>query len=665
MTNRAPRSRLAAVCLAVACLPPAAFAAEAEEDPFALTREEQVVEAASRHPQSVDEAPAAVTVITSRDIARFGWTTLAEVLRSVRGFWVSTDLNYAYAGIRGIGRPSDYNNRLLLLLNGHRMNGMVYEDVLLGRELALDLGSLKRIEVVRGPNSALYGTDAVFGVVNLVTWDAADAPPFGVILRAAGHGDLQGEARGAVQLRSDLSLYLSGRVFRSDGLNYRFAELATPENPLGDVRGADAEDGQGAFFNLSGRQWTLEGFLSTRQKHIPNGSYDALPGNYGTFVRDSRGYLELRGRHQVSPGLGLDGRAYLEAAHYDGLYVYPPADSGAALVEQVDAAEGWAAGAEARASVAIGSSQSAQFIAEFRAVPRCAQYTYDRAPAQEYVRLNEHTALFALTVQDEIRLSRRVTATLALRQEHLDRSSSEDFDVLSPHAALVWNAGGAGTFKVGIGQSFRWPSAYESYYDPGYYGYPVQSLEAERIVGFDLAWEKTVGGVHLAVTPFFNSLRNLIDQIEVGDGLGFASISKARSVGVGAEVSCPLLGGTASAWTAFQRSEDGDGVRLNNSPTATACLKVWRPWAAGRIQTALEYVFTSRRETLLGAEVPQVHLLNFHSTWPTWKSGPRLGVRVTNILDRVHLDPVGSENPQDVLPQPGRALRLHLKFGAD
>src|SRR4051794_11917002 len=87
----------------------------------------QHVTGASRFNQDVVDAPAAVTIITREEIYTFGYRTLADVLRGVRGYYVSNDRNYSYLGVRGFSRPGDYNSRLLLLVDGHRMNDNVYD----------------------------------------------------------------------------------------------------------------------------------------------------------------------------------------------------------------------------------------------------------------------------------------------------------------------------------------------------------------------------------------------------------------------------------------------------------------------------------------------------------------------------------------------------------
>src|ERR1051325_3600376 len=87
-----------------------------------LLFEEPDVSAAMKHPQRQSEAPSAVTVVTREEIHRLGYRTLGEALRGVRGFYLTSDRNYDYLGVRGFSRPGDYNDRILLLVDGHTYN---------------------------------------------------------------------------------------------------------------------------------------------------------------------------------------------------------------------------------------------------------------------------------------------------------------------------------------------------------------------------------------------------------------------------------------------------------------------------------------------------------------------------------------------------------------
>lgn len=129
---------------------------------------------ASKYAQTAAEAPASVTVLTAGDIASFGWRTLAEVLNGVRGVHFRNDRSYDYIGVRGLSRPGDYSSRVLLLIDGVRTNENIYDSALLGREFALDVGLIDRVEYIAGPGSALYGSNAVFAVVNVITRSTTD-----------------------------------------------------------------------------------------------------------------------------------------------------------------------------------------------------------------------------------------------------------------------------------------------------------------------------------------------------------------------------------------------------------------------------------------------------------------------------------------------------------
>ena len=89
--------------------------------------------------------------MTAEDIRRFGYTSLADVLRGVRGLYVTNDRNYTYIGVRGFLRPGDYTTRVLVLIDGHRLNDNVYDSGSVGRESMLDVELIDRVEVIRGP----------------------------------------------------------------------------------------------------------------------------------------------------------------------------------------------------------------------------------------------------------------------------------------------------------------------------------------------------------------------------------------------------------------------------------------------------------------------------------------------------------------------------------
>lgn len=126
---------------------------------------------ATGYSQPLIRAPAITTVITAQQIERLGATTVADVLRTVPGLHVSTarGVNDVFV-IRGF--YDEFNSYVLLLLNGIPINNAVNG----GRPQAwrMPVHNIARIEIMRGPGSALYGADAAAGVINIVTKTAQE-----------------------------------------------------------------------------------------------------------------------------------------------------------------------------------------------------------------------------------------------------------------------------------------------------------------------------------------------------------------------------------------------------------------------------------------------------------------------------------------------------------
>ncbi|WP_164852214.1 TonB-dependent receptor plug domain-containing protein [Rheinheimera riviphila] len=124
---------------------------------------------ASRTQQSADTAPAITYLVTSQDIRLFQLRTLAEVLQLMPGIQISSDGGFHYIGVRGLGRHADFNSRLLFLIDGVRANDNIGDAMLVGTDAIVDVESIERVEFTPGPGSALYGNNAFFGVLNIVT----------------------------------------------------------------------------------------------------------------------------------------------------------------------------------------------------------------------------------------------------------------------------------------------------------------------------------------------------------------------------------------------------------------------------------------------------------------------------------------------------------------
>ncbi len=140
-----------------------------------LFGEEQLkVEAATKTEIPISKAPSAVTVITAKQIAESGARTVADLLRLVAGVNVRWNPMIQTVDIRGFGE-NPFSNRLLLLIDGVPLNSGDTGGFPLSPGFEFfPIQNIKRIEIVRGPGSSLYGENAFWGVINLVTLSGED-----------------------------------------------------------------------------------------------------------------------------------------------------------------------------------------------------------------------------------------------------------------------------------------------------------------------------------------------------------------------------------------------------------------------------------------------------------------------------------------------------------
>ena len=145
-----------------------------------------VVLSASRLSQPVNEAPAAVTVIDQDMIRASGFRDIPELLRLVPGFTVAYTRDNTW-GVGYHGMADAYSRRMQVLIDGRSVYTAAFGEVPWA-SLPLSIEDIERIEVVRGPNSSVYGSNAFFGIINIITKDAAQVSGSHLSVQAGGRG---------------------------------------------------------------------------------------------------------------------------------------------------------------------------------------------------------------------------------------------------------------------------------------------------------------------------------------------------------------------------------------------------------------------------------------------------------------------------------------------
>ncbi|MBI4517861.1 MAG: TonB-dependent receptor [Deltaproteobacteria bacterium] len=652
---------------AVALVGPGRAAADDVTERELLLFDEPQVSAAAKHTQPVREAPAAVTVITKDDIRRFGYRTLAEALRSVRGFYGSSDRNYDYIGVRGFLRPSDYNDRILLLINGHTYKDDIYQTAQVGTEFGIDLEAVERIEVVRGPGSALYGGNALFAVINVVTAGAGDRRGVFPLVEAGSFGRKRGQVTAGHVFDNGLELLASGSVLDLDGQRHLFyPEFADPSTNNGVARDSDADRALNFYASARLHNLSLQGGSNWRDKHIPTGAFGANFNDPDTKSVDERSFADLLYTAALAPELALTTRVFYDRYRYQGTYIY---GSGTDRTKNQDLALSHWLGSETRAEWTGLRSARLTVGAEYTYHPGAMQENYDLPGAGRILDDNRAFNTWGVYAQEEFAVLSNLTLVGGLRYDrHYNR-----VDNISPRAAAIWHPSPATTLKLLYGRAFRPPNLFEQYYayaSTGTISLANAKLEPEQIATYEGVLEQELWGrVRGVLAVYHYTVKDLIDQVQVPSTdpdtvvIQYQNVSAARATGAEFELRVPLpLGVMGRASYSLQETRAAGGRLLSNSPKHLGNAGVAFPLPAG-LSGAADINVVGPRDTLQGQRLEPAVVANAHVSYAT--PIPRLGLTADcyNLFDNIYADPGGVEHVQDRIPQDGFSFRVQLHYG--
>jgi iron complex outermembrane receptor protein len=361
---------------------------------------------ASQRLQPVTEAPASVTVITADDIARYGYRTLADILRSVRGLYVSDDRNYSYVGVRGFARSGDYNTRVLLLVDGHRVNDNVYDQAGIGADFGIDPAMFERVEIIRGPASAIYGTSAFFAVVNVITRTGASLNGGSVFMEGGTLGTRRGRAAFGRRLSNGIDFALSGTLHESNGEQRLY--FPSFDAPLTNGGVAEHLDGEriGQFFGRVGmKDVTITGAYGLRNKDVPTASFGTVFNEQVAreWTTDRRTLIDAQYDHAFG-ATRFAGRASFDRYAYAGVYPLPGDDVASPLVINDDGALGTRWGADARVTRNLPGRQTASIGGEFIHNVHQNQWTTYDSPSAAGFTIDDSSRRIGIYGQDEVKI---------------------------------------------------------------------------------------------------------------------------------------------------------------------------------------------------------------------------------------------------------------------
>ncbi len=667
-----------------------------------------VVSIATGTSKRIDKAPAVTTLITADDIARSGASHLDEVLEMVPGLHVSPStisrLDSVYS-IRGI--QTGFNPQVLVLLNGTEFKnsfsgGLPYT-------FRFPANVIERIEVIRGPGTAVYGADAFSGVINIVTKNLAETPTnAGIRVGSFASRDLWVQTGGKWR---DIELGFALEHQQSDGDTDRIAK--TDQQTVFDrVFGTKASNAPGA---LASRYDIIDAHTSAKLQNWkweqwwwqqrdgglgPGGAQALDPNGYQKF-RDYRS--KLTHSQEISNDLTwTNDLSYMDARSETYFVLFP---AGTKLPIGTDGNVNFSApaGLVTFTDGYIGSPRSNHKDSRFNSILNYNGFTDHELrfelgwfeqkltprefknfgpgvingtipvvdgdltdlTGSNYIyvkpisRTNRH-----LSVQDIWQLAADWELTYGVRYDHF----SDFGTTVNPRAAVVWNTAHNLTTKLLYGSAFRAPSFNELFLQNNPSGLGNPELDPESIDTTELVFDYQPNfDNHLVLNIFRYKAKDLIDKAPV-PGTSFLQTANVYDLnGEGAEFEWTYR--PAALWRidfnlAYQNTKNAATERkVANAPGKSASVRVyydlnsnwqlssWAHWIADR----------RRAPTDTQAELADYQLWNLALNYQPSESPWLVKTSVRNLFDKKVYEPSGTAISNDFLME-GRSLNLQVSY---
>lgn len=638
----------------------------------AASAEEEVVVGAAKREQSLGNVASAVTVVSADRIRRFGYRTVGEAVAGVAGVYLEDNRINASLGIRGLQIPGDFNTRILVLVDGATANEAWGASSGLGFEGLVTIDEIARIEVIRGPVSSVYGANAFFGIINIVTRGAAEqARAWGRVSvnKIAGMIGTAGFAVGGVDKQ------LRGTVLGTR----RFGEtLSLPEvgNDL------DGDGGNAVIAGVVGSWGGTFGQVRAyrTRRDSPFAPYDGDPAADDPYVQRNAQILAEGGHtREVTDRLVVAGRGYLNVYRFsdDIQEVAAPGaprrfldygDSttvGAEVRARYDAIEDGKLGVTTGAEASYNKTKSRSYYADEEATAKDIPLDFDIEGV--YAELDTQPVPW-------------FGATGGVR---FDRNSKVDRR-LSPRAALFFAKPEKFGLKLLYAEGFRNPSAFEGAFEDDTTFKANPDIGSERIRSFEaVAWAKPVPGLSTRLSGFYWDARDIVVQVlDPADLLlQFQNVGRLVTMGVEGELSYR----NSAGWYAFgsgalarvgTEDDTGDLVYgdVPDAASVTATAGVSTPRLVDRVHVSSELTYIGRRPTrpaLDGTGSPDA------PGWLGWGVtlyAPNIGgfdvtVGLRNLLGKRDLLPAPGDYDRSmptaaVIPRiPGEGREIFAKIG--
>ncbi|MBC8552939.1 MAG: TonB-dependent receptor [Candidatus Brocadiales bacterium] len=655
------------------------------EEMFAIFSEEEIVVSALKRPRTVSKSPAIMSVITARQIKQMGFRTLSDVLEIVPGFDVHMDTNGEKEFIvRGVFDAE--SSKVKLLIDGHSVNepgsgGASFNFY----DLVVE--NIKKVEIIRGPGSALYGQNAFLAVVNVITKDTEDIDGFQVTssggsFETQNYNMLFGKEFGELKI-SGFFDYLD-----TEGFSKKIEQdiIQPPDSgSMAPGRSQNEKEKTDLNLKLSYKNLEIIGKYMKKRREGYIGFDNAL--NDETEWNDTYIFGELRYKSHLMEKLNMITKAYYDQYNSDAVptvsrpegYVDVSTFGGLLYpdgLKAISRIKYYTIGFENQFNYNMFKGNELTFGFQYEYVHQGdIHYGTNFNPLtllplssfQDFSstlpftrRATRH--IYAVYLQDEWNITKDIDLTVGVRHDRFTRFEG----TTNPRFGLIWRFIEDAHLKILFATAFRAPNFNEMFFvnNPVTAGNP--NLDPEKINTFEAGlgynFTKHIRG---NVNYFYNRIRDRI-QKDSQSPAQFQNIGGARIHGIEAELKSNWGNDNyAFANYTFQNAEETrDRNRLGFTPIHKANLGLnlgfWK-----YVNTNVNTFVSGPRPREDGdtrRDLPSYTLTNLTLIGKNFIDNLEIKGSVYNLFDKSYDDPAPMDTVPTDYPQQGRSFRIEIQF---
>ena len=502
------------------------FSQNVGENYFSMSFEDLMnlkVTTSEKYETSMKDTHSSMRVISGSELKLLGIETLAEMLNTIQGYYINNDRNYSYVGVQGFSQPSDYNSRILLMIDNHALNENVYGSALLDKGFGIDLQLVEKVEVITGPGAALYGNGAMLAVVNVITMSALEKEPENFLNVSVGSQNSFSSSVALKDQTNKLNYFITGNYSKTAGENLYFEELDNGFTSDGKSIGLDDEEVYATYFNLSYKDLSLRFLSSHRLKGIPTGAWETDLNKRSQSI-DDRAFLELSYKKKMGSHT-LNYVGSWDLYRYEGIYGYSDYDS------YWDRSMGMWGNIQIDYQFQINQNSCLSSGVELH---YSLKSDYKEVGDDEVLFYrNNKFYNYSAFVQYDHKFNEKTSLLAGLRLDDYSYTKAS----LSPRVSLVYTPTDKINSKLSINKAFRAPTFYELYYEVDGENTSNPDLDPENIYHFSMDVNGEVSKkITAGISLFGYHMHNMVYPKVTDQGL-VMFVNKGHAAGHGLSIS--------------------------------------------------------------------------------------------------------------------------------